>query len=73
MPPATANAAIAAGSFGRVFSAMMDRLKPEAVYFTTVDGDRGGYVVFDLADPSDIPPVMTPQDVQTGLARASAI
>jgi hypothetical protein len=89
IPVATGNAAITDGRFGKVFGAMLQRLKPEAAYLTTIDGDRGGYVFFDLQHPNDIPaiceplfvelgakieimPVMTPEDVQTGLAKASA-
>ncbi len=81
------NAAIKDGRLMKVMQSTMERLKPEAAYFTTVDGDRGGYIVFDLAHPSDIPsicepfftelgakcvltPVMTPDDVQAGIAKA---
>jgi hypothetical protein len=88
MPAEAANAAIKDGRFGRVFAATLERLKPEAAYFTTLDGNRGGFIVFDLKHPNDIPsiceplfyelhakvellPVMTPEDVQNGLAKAS--
>lgn len=88
MPAETANAAIASGRFAKVVSSTLERLKPEAAYFTAVNGDRGGFIVFDLQHPSDIPsvcepffnevgakvelmPVMTPDDVQAGLAKAS--
>ena len=88
MPVDAANAAIKDGRLGKVLDATLQRLKPEAAYFTTLDGDRGGFIVFDLQDPSDIPaicepffnelhakielsPVMTPEEVQIGLARAS--
>jgi hypothetical protein len=87
MPAAAANAAIKDGRFGQVLAATLERLKPEAAYFTAVDGERGGFIVFDLEHPSDIPsiceplffatqakveltPVMTPEDVQSGLAKA---
>jgi hypothetical protein len=89
MPVEAANAAIKDGRLGKVLSATLERLKPEAAYFTTVNGDRGGFIVFDLQHPSDIPsicepfffelgakveltPVMTPQDVQVGLAKAAS-
>ena len=81
------NAAIRDGRLGKIMSTTIERLKPEAAYFTTVNGDRGGFIVFDLKHPSDIPsicepffmelgakveltPVMTPDDVQAGLAKA---
>lgn len=87
MPVEAANAAIKDGRLGKVLSSTLERLKPEAAYFSTVDGDRGGIIVFDLQHPSDIPsicepffhelhakvelsPVMTPEDVQAGLAKA---
>jgi hypothetical protein len=88
-PVEEANAAIKDGRFAKVLSSTLERLKPEAAYFTAVGGDRGGYIVFDLEHPNDIPsiceplffelhakvelsPVMTPEDVRTGLAKASA-
>lgn len=81
-----ANAAIKDGRLAAFMSSTLGRLKPEAAYFTTVNGDRGGYIVFDLKDPSDIPslcepffnelgaklelmPVMTADDVQSGLSK----
>jgi len=87
MPVDAANAAVKDGRLGKVLAATMERLTPEAAYFTTVDGDRGGIIVFDLKHPSDIPsicepffvelgakveltPVMTPEDVAAGLAKA---
>ena len=54
------NAAIADGRLQRVLQATMERVHPEAAYFTTVDGCRGGYIVFDLKDPSDIPAICEP-------------
>ncbi len=37
-----------------------DRWHPEAMYFTTFDGRRTAYMVFDMADASDIPPFAEP-------------
>jgi len=88
IPAEAGNAAIKEGRLARVISETLDRLKPEAAYFTAMaNGGRGGYIVFDLKDPSDIPwvcepffnelnatidlsPVMTPQDVEKGVAKA---
>ncbi len=33
----------------------MGTLKPEAAYFFPMNGKRGGFVVFDMTDPSQIP------------------
>jgi hypothetical protein len=54
------NAAIKDGRLARVLAATMERLKPEAAYFTAVDGCRGGFIVFDLQHPSDIPSICEP-------------
>lgn len=62
----TANAAIKDGRLMNVMASTMERLKPEAAYFTAVDGDRGGYIVFDLKDPSDIPSICEPFFVELG-------
>jgi hypothetical protein len=40
-PVEEANAAIKDGRFAKVLSSTLERLKPEAAYFTAVGGDRG--------------------------------
>jgi hypothetical protein len=59
-PAEPGNAAIKDGRLGKVLADTLERLKPEAAYFTAVGGNRGGYMVFDLKDPSDIPPACEP-------------
>jgi hypothetical protein len=48
------------GSAGRTMETIMGKLKPEAAYFTALDGLRGGMIFFDMADPSQIPEVVEP-------------
>ncbi len=81
------NAAVKDGRLMEVNAEGARTAQPEAAYFAAVGGDRGGYIFFDLADPSDIPsacepffmelgakceltPVMTPDDVRAGVAKA---
>jgi hypothetical protein len=52
---AKANEVIAGGGMPQLMQEMMERLHPEAAYFTPEDGYRTAYIVFDLADPSDLP------------------
>ena len=55
MPVESGNQAIKDGSLGTVIQRAAERWKPEAMYFTTFDGQRTAYVVFDLPDASAIP------------------
>ena len=60
IPVETGNAVIRSGKIGEVLQAVLADLKPEAAYFTAQNGQRGGVLVFDLADPSQIPAVAEP-------------
>jgi hypothetical protein len=61
-----ANAAIKEGKFARIMESIVERIKPEAAYFTAVNGCRGGFMVFDLQDPSDIPSICEPLFMELG-------
>jgi len=60
LPVEKGNAAINDGSLGRAMESIMSKLKPEAAYFTALDGKRGGMIFFDLAEPSQIVEVVEP-------------
>ena len=60
VPMAKGNAAINDGSLAATTEAIMTKLKPEAAYFASLDGKRGGMLFFDLADPSQIVEVVEP-------------
>jgi hypothetical protein len=60
VPVEKGNAALSDGSLGRAMEAIMGKLRPEAAYFTTLDGKRGGMIFFDLADPSQIVEAVEP-------------
>jgi len=49
------NSMVRDGTAGQVLGGIIDDLKPEAVYFTAGDGQRGGIMVVDLKDASEIP------------------
>jgi hypothetical protein len=55
MPTGPGNRAINDGTIGKLMQGAADRWRPEAMYFTTFDGQRTAYMVFDMADPSDMP------------------
>ncbi len=48
------------GSVGAKMQKIIADAKPEAVYFTAVDGHRGGIIVVDMEDPSKIPSLAEP-------------
>ena len=60
IPVETGNRAIRDGSLGTVMQHAAERWKPEGMYFTTFDGRRTAFMVFDLPDASDIPPFAEP-------------
>jgi hypothetical protein len=60
MPVEPANQAIRDGKMGPVMQRAAERWHPEAMYFTSFDGRRTAFMVFDLPDPSDLPPFCEP-------------
>jgi hypothetical protein len=48
------NKAYVDGSLKKAVMGLMDEVKPEAAFFTTHDGHRTGYIVFDMKDPSQM-------------------
>ena len=58
--PATGNQAIKAGDQGKIFEAMMEKIKPEAVYFTQEDGPRTVYYVYTIHDTADFAAIHEP-------------
>ena len=57
VPVERGNEAIKDGSLGQTLKALTEQLKPEAAYFWPEDGERAGLMVFDMADPSEIPQI----------------
>jgi hypothetical protein len=56
MPVEAGNHAASTGKIGTVMQHMMETLKPEAAYFGAgTTGERGGFMVFDMKDTSQIP------------------
>jgi len=54
------NAAAKDGSVGEKLNRILEATKPEAVYFTEQNGQRGAVLVVDLPDPSKIPALAEP-------------
>jgi hypothetical protein len=54
IPVEAGNKAITDGSLPETVQNVLGAFKPEAAYFFPLEGKRGGFVVFDLKDPSQI-------------------
>jgi hypothetical protein len=54
------NKAVKDGTVGQKMRRIMEETKPEAVYFTEQNGQRGAILVINLADPSLIPAFAEP-------------
>lgn len=54
------NTAVRDGSAGPKMKRILDKLKPEATYFTEMNGQRTGVIVVDLEGPSKIPALAEP-------------
>jgi len=48
------------GRLGETIQSILDDLKPEAAYFTDDNGERTGFVFFDLTEPPQIPAAAEP-------------
>ncbi len=60
MPLDKTNALIKEGKFARIQQSIMEELKPEAAYFTDIDGARGGYLIVNMDDASQLPAMAEP-------------
>ena len=54
------NSAVRDGTAGEKIQRILESIKPEAVYFTEQNGHRGGTLVVNLKDPSEIPALAEP-------------
>ena len=60
VPVEKGNETIKDGSLAKTIQSLLEELKPEAAYFWPEDGERGGMMVFDMADTTQIPQIAEP-------------
>ena len=60
IPAEAGNRAIKDGTLPKIIGDFMERNKPEAAYFTTVDGERTALFVLTVKASSEMPPISEP-------------
>jgi hypothetical protein len=60
IPSEKFNAAVRDGSAGGKVSRILEETKPEIVYFTEYDGERGAIMIVDVNEPSKVPSYAEP-------------
>jgi len=60
LPTDTFNARVLDGSAGLKTAAILDEVKPEAVYFSETNGQRTVFMIIELESPSGIPALAEP-------------
>ncbi|MFG2483034.1 MULTISPECIES: hypothetical protein [Streptomyces] len=58
MDTAATNEGIKTGALPQAIKTLMERVKPEAAYFGLHEGVRSCWMVFDLQDSAQMPPLM---------------
>ena len=60
MNPEKGEQLIKEGRIGETMSSILEELQPEAAYFTDVEGTRGGFLVVNMEDASQMPAMTEP-------------
>lgn len=61
-----ANDAIKNGTIAKTMDTALEAVHPEAAYFTTQNGCRTAFIVFDLTDSADMPKIAEPFFLEFG-------
>ena len=54
LPTQETNPLVKDGSVGQTMETLLGKLQPEAAYFGPVDGKRGGFIVINMEEESEV-------------------
>jgi len=60
LPHQPFNAAVKDGTVGSKLNRILEETKPEAVYFTEQNGQRGAVLIVEMSDASKLPALVEP-------------
>jgi len=60
IPVERGNAAAQDGTLGTAIDELIKATSADEAYFTLIDGQRGGFIIFDATDPAILPRALEP-------------
>ena len=66
IPTQEANPLVKDGSIGQTMESLLGNLQPEAAYFGPIEGKRGGFVLINMEEGSDVVSKLEPLWLELG-------